>query len=250
MGTSRNSAVRSIDPERNSLKRSFPTVFVAVLIVLVVAMAASAAAPEDRVLPPSQYLSPKAKELATRHAKSLYELSADVYHCLPWLDVRKDSIGFFKPKNAATDDRYLSMRVFIDQRSSPEFDQQSLEQQASAMFSRYVGPLLKRMTRNPAILADDAIYGFNVILEWTKQAPESPRARPVNETIAAFMDKADAIDYLSGKSGAHELAEKARVLAWDGEREIGRIQLSAWDDNFVATYKVQNYQVKPGVTCP
>jgi hypothetical protein len=118
------------------------------------------------------------------------------------------------------------------------------------MFSRYVPSLLRRMARNDKLLRDPMLDGFTVIVSWRKATPQRAADRPVNETIAAFMDKADAIDYLSGKSGAHELAEKARVLAWDGEREIGRIQLSAWDDNFVATYKVQNYQVKPGVTCP
>jgi hypothetical protein len=31
---------------------------------------------------------------------------------------------------------------------------------------------------------------------------------------------------------------------------MGPLRLSAWDDNFVSTYKVKNYQLEPGVTCP
>jgi len=30
---------------------------------------------------------------------------------------------------------------------------------------------------------------------------------------------------------------------------LGRLRLAAWDDNFVSTYKVENYQLAPGVTC-
>ena len=28
-----------------------------------------------------------------------------------------------------------------------------------------------------------------------------------------------------------------------------RLRLAAWDDNFVSTYKVANYQLAPGVSC-
>src|SRR2546430_9691537 len=36
---------------------------------------------------------------------ALRELNEGVYHCLPWLEVQKQSIGFFKPKGATQDDQ-------------------------------------------------------------------------------------------------------------------------------------------------
>lgn len=220
------------------------------LVIALTATVGAAAPPEDRVLPPNQYQTQKAKDLATRHAKTLRDLSAEVYHCLPWVEVSKNSIGFFKQKNAAGDDRYLSIRIYIEQERSPQFASLAPEQRASAMFSRYVGPLLQRMTRHPAVLADDAIQGFNVILEWMKQTPQAAGARPVHETMAVFIERTDAASYVDGTMRAHELADKAKILGWDGERAIGALRVSAWDDDFVASYKIQNYQLEPGVTCP
>jgi hypothetical protein len=39
------------------------------------------------------------------------------------------------------------------------------------------------------------------------------------------------------------------VLGFDGETALGELRLSAWEDNFVTTYKVKDYQLAPGVSC-
>jgi hypothetical protein len=209
---------------------------------------AGGAVPADRVLPVSEYTSPKAQRLALRHATALRELNADVYHCLPWMEVAKHSIGFFKPRGVTEDARYLSMRVYVEQDPSAQFASLTLEERATAMFSRYVGPLLRRMARDPGIASDDAIDGFTVVLEWLKQLP-ARGARPVHETIAVFVDKVDADDYMAGRTAGHDLAARARILAWDGEAPRGALALAAWDDDFVSTFKIRNYQLPAGVTC-
>ena len=96
---------------------------------------AAPAAPADRVLPIDQYQSEKARRLATTHAGALRDLAAGVYHCMPWVDVQKHSIGFFKPKHVEKDDRYLSIRMYIEQDPSAEFAALSMEQRATSMFS-------------------------------------------------------------------------------------------------------------------
>jgi hypothetical protein len=46
------------------------------------------------------------------------------------------------------------------------------------------------------------------------------------------------------------LSDRAKVMGFDGETPLGAIKLApTWDDNFVTTYKVENYQLEPGVTC-
>jgi hypothetical protein len=209
-----------------------------------------AAPSDDYVLPAEQHTSEKGKRLATRYAPALREMSAKIYHCMPWVEVKRNGIGFYKPKHLEGDLRYLSINIYIDQQPSPEFAAYSIEERASRMFSRYVGPMVRRMAATPGLLNDTSLDGFTVILEWLKQVPATPNARPVHETIATFLDRATAADYVAGRLPARELAARGRVLAWDGETSLGPIRLASWEDDFVATYKVANYQLAPGVSCP
>jgi hypothetical protein len=231
-----------------SVKHTLGLTFV--LACALLARAATAAPAEDRLLPLDQYTSDKARTLATKHGPALRELNAGIYHCIPWVEVQKHSIGFFKPKHLAGGDiRYLSLRIYIEQDPSAEFAKLRVEDRASAMFSRYVGPLLRRMTKNAAIAPDAGIEGFTIILEWLKQGQRGEGDRPVHETIAIFIDKPVAVEYLAGSAPITEVAAKSRVLGFDGETALGSLRLAVWNDNFVNTYKVTNYVLEPGVTC-
>ena len=209
------------------------------------------AAPSDAsVLPPEQHTSEKGRRLATAHVGALRELSARIYHCMPWVEVKRNGIGFYKPKHLEGDLRYLSINIYIDQQPSPEFAGFTVEERASRMFSRYVGPMLKRMARPAALLGDKELDGFTVILGWLKQAPTSAGGRPVHETIAVFLERPIVVDYVGGRLATRDLSARARVLAWDGETALGPTRVNSWDDDFVSTYKVSNYQLAPGVSCP
>jgi len=211
--------------------------------------AAVAAPPTDRVLAASEYTTEKGRALANAHVRALQELNAGIYHCWPWVELQKASIGFYRPKNATQDDRYLSARIYIEQDASPAFGQLRFEERAAAMFSRYVSPLLRRMTKDPALASDSKLDGFTTILEWMKPAPPVG-GRPVHETIAVFIDKAAALEYLSGQADFKALTGRARVLGFDGQTPLGVVALgTTWDDNFVNTFKVANYQMEPGIVC-
>lgn len=220
--------------------------------LLLGAAVASAQGPAaDRVLPADQHTTDKARRLAERHAPALAALNAQVYHCLPWVEVHKQSIGFYRPKHSQRDDRYLSIRIYIEQDPSPAFASLAFAQRASAMFSRYVGPMLRRMTRDRALAADREVDGFTVILEWLKQGPAAagPGGRPIHETIAVFVERPLAVDYLAGRARIGDVAARAVVLGFDGETPLGRVRLNGWEDGFVSTHRVANYQLAPGVTC-
>jgi hypothetical protein len=212
---------------------------------------AMAAAPSDAsVLPPEQHTSDKGRKLATTYVGALRDLSARIYHCMPWVEVKKNGIGFYRPKHLEGDARYLSVNIYIDQQVSPEFAAFTIEERASRMFSRYVGAMLRRMARPQAMLADNSLDGFTVILEWLKQAPTAPGGRPIHETIAVFIDRPTVVDYIGGRVPSRDLATRARILGWDGATALGSLKLTSWDDDFVSTFKVANYQVAPGVSCP
>jgi hypothetical protein len=229
--------------------RGRPTVAVALALLTVFVGAAGAAPPTDRVLSADQYTTDKGRRLAAAHGRALQELNAGIYHCWPWVEIQKASIGFYRPKNAQQDDRYLSIRIYIEQDPSAAFGRLPFEERAAAMFSRYVGPLLKRMSRDSTLTNDAALDGFTAILEWMKQVPPV-NGRPVHETIAIFIEKATALEYLRGGMDIRAVAGRARVLGFDGETALGPVTLApTWDDNFVSTYKVENYQLEAGVTC-
>ena len=184
------------------------------------------------------------------HARALDDLNAGIYHCWPWVEVQKASIGFYRPKNVQQDDRYLSVRIYIEQDPSPAFAKLRFEERAAAMFSRYVGPLLRRMTKDPAVAADATLDGFTVILEWMKPAPPAvggPSTRRSRSSSTRRLRSTTS----RARSDVKALSGRARVLGFDGETALGAITIGpTWDDNFVSTFKVSNYQIEPGATCP
>src|SRR5262245_56023347 len=100
------------------------TLLIAVVAALTCAalLSAAGAAPSaDRVLSADKYTSDKARRLAATHEEALRNLNTFVYHCLPYIDVQKEGIGFFRPKHLTGDERYLALNVTIDQEPSPEF---------------------------------------------------------------------------------------------------------------------------------
>ena len=221
------------------------------LVLLALAPAAGAASkppPAGRVLSASEHSSDKARQLATRHERTLRELYTHLYHCLPWLEVRRNGIGFYKAKHlSGGDHRYLSLNVVIEQEpiSSP-----AREDRVTRMFSRYVAPLLRRMTREPALLRDPQLDGFSIILSWPKATPGGGSERPVNETIAVFIRRGVAEDFLAGRLAVGQLAQASHVLGWDGETALGQIRLTTVsEDNFVATFQLTNYELEKGITC-
>lgn len=211
---------------------------------------ALAAPPDDRIVPVDQYTSQKARTLAQKYATALRDLNAGIYHCLPWLDVDKESIGFFRPKHLEKprDDRYLSLRIYITQDASPQFAALKLKERAAAMFSRYIGAMLRRMTARKELVTDPLLDGFSVMVDWLKPTSR-PEGRPVRETIAVFADRPTVAEYLAGRVSIRDLAARAVVLGYDGETALGRLTIQAWEDDFIKTFQIANYRPEPGVTC-
>jgi hypothetical protein len=203
---------------------------------------------DDKVIPLERYTSPKGRALAAAHQVRLLRYSEYVYGCLPWFDVQKQSIGFQRPKFAEGDDRYFSTWVIIDQKEDPQFAAIAQGRRMSAMFSRFGMDLMRRMATVHDVVVDANVQGFSVVLSWLK--PGTLRSgQPVNESVAVFADKAAALDYLEGRIPAAELARRVRPLGFDGQKDLGVIPLEIWDDPFMATYKIPNYEPPPGITC-
>ena len=59
--------------------------------------------PADRVLQADRYTSEKGRGLAQKYQGQLRDLNAKVFQCMPWLEVKKEGIGFYKPKHDATE---------------------------------------------------------------------------------------------------------------------------------------------------
>jgi hypothetical protein len=229
---------------------------ISIVIGLVLAALAPTAAvgeesdrpPADRILAVGDYSTEKGKELAIRHDRALRDLNADVYHCLPWVEVKKAGLGFYRPKHLSGDDvRYLSLNVTVDQEPSADFMSLSRQDRAGRMFSRYVAPLLRRMTRDETVRRDEQVSGFTVIVSW----PSPPQAdgTRLSETIAAFIPRDVADGFARWHLTPGELAEASHVLAWNGESAVGELKVTAGEDDFLRTFRPTNFRPAEGVTC-
>ena len=220
----------------------------AVALLLGSTVPALAAGPQDGIIPLGEYSTAKARSLAQTHQTELLRLAENIYHCLPWMGVVKNGIGFPHPNGAAADDRYLSVWVSIDQAEDPRFGTLTLPQRVSAMFSRYGVDLLRRMSQFTDVASDVDVQGFTVILSWLK--PGSANAsQPVNETIALYVDKPTAADFLAQRVAASEFAEKATFNVFDGKTKVGRVRLDIVEDNFNSTFKLKGYVLEKGQHC-
>src|SRR5439155_34776 len=125
-------------------RRMMMTRLAAILAVflLFVAVAQAASPSEDRILGLDRYTSDKGRALAATYGATLKQINTSIYHCMPWLEVPKEGLGFYKPRDAARDDRYLSLRVYIEQEPSTQFAAMPIEQRASS--SKAPLPVMRR----------------------------------------------------------------------------------------------------------
>lgn len=230
---------------RHSMLRFIVRRLAALAIILFIPVPAAA---DDAIMSVDRYKTAKARTLATTHQSLLKQVREDIYHCMPWVGVQKAGIGFRQPKGAAEDDRYLSIWIVIDQDEDARFAALPAERRASAMFSRYGTDLLRRMTSLQPLVADPNVKGFSVVLSWLKPGTGGA-VQPVNETLALFSDKQTTLGFLARRIPASEFTRRAKFTVFDGVQDMGRIPLEVWEDSFVRTHKVANYEAPKGQRC-
>jgi hypothetical protein len=206
------------------------------------------AAADEAIMGIDQYKTPKARTLATTHQALLQQMREEIYHCMPWVGVQKAGIGFRQPKGATDDDRYISVWIMIDQDEDARFSALPAERRASAMFSRYGTDLLRRMAALQPLVADPNVQGFSVVLSWLKPGTGGA-VQPVNETLALFVDKPTALGFLGKRVSSSEFTRRAKFSVFDGVQDMGRLPLEVWEDSFVRTFKVANYEAPKGQRC-
>jgi len=211
---------------------------------------AHAAPPEEAIIPLAEYKSDQAQHLATTYSAQLRQFYDNVYHCLPWLDIRKRGLGFRTPRGAQRDERYLSIWVWVEQEINSDFTSLSPARRASAMFSRYGVDLLRRLSLLPQLAAEPQLAGYSVVLSWQKPDPGTkPGAQPVAETLAVFADKTAVQGFFAREVSPAEFADRAVVAAFDGKSALDRPALEIWEDPFTATFKLKDYTPDPSHRC-
>jgi hypothetical protein len=224
-------------------------VLVALLVFAVLARSQAFATSADALMPIEKYTTAKARTLANNHRVRLLEFSEQIYNCMPWLAVYPGRLGFPKYKDSVDDDRYLSTWIYIDQRDDPGFAALPQERRVSAMFSRYGVDMLRRMAALTDVVDDSDVTGLSVVLSWLKPGTSKPGQQAVNETVALFIDKTTAAEFLAKRVGSEEFVSRAKFNVFDGERLVGRLPLQVWEDSFNSTYKLSNYTPPKGAQC-
>jgi hypothetical protein len=214
------------------------------------AVSALAAPVEEVVMALDRYNTAKARTLATTYRPQLVQFYEHIYYCWPWVDLQKNGIGFRTPKWATADERFLSVWIWIDQGGDDgQFGSVPRERRASAMLSRYGPELLRRMSGLKGVARDGNVEGFGVILSWTKPGTGTLGTQAVNETLALFIDRATTLDFLTKKVPSAEFLNRARFVVFDGKDELGRLPLEVWDDPFLSTFKLKNYEPPKNQNC-
>jgi hypothetical protein len=232
------------------IRRAFTLLSLSVLGALGPAASAPAVPADEAIIPLEHYATPKARGLATAYRSQLAEMREEIYHCMPGVEVHKHGIGFRQPKGAAADDGYLSIWIIVDQHGDGRWAAVGPARRASAMFSRYGVDLLRRMAGVPGVLGDAGVHGLSVVVSWPKPEPNGrPGVQPVNETLVLFVDKGTALGFLAGTLPAVDFTDRARFVVFDGKEELGRLPLEMWEDPFVGTFKLENYQPAAGRQC-
>ncbi|HET7874123.1 MAG TPA: hypothetical protein VFN71_01255 [Methylomirabilota bacterium] len=230
------------------MTRSRIAAFVMALILAASCLPAWAGS-DDAIIPLERYSTPKGKTLAQTYAGQLIDFARRIYHCIPWVGANPQSIGFQRPRFATSDDRYLSVWLSIDQKEDPQFASLPQARRASAMFSRYGVEMLKRMAAL-GVAPDPNVRGFSIVLSWMKPGTVGqPGVTPMQETLAFFTDKATAHQFLEQSLPPSEFVQRANLILFDGDKEMGRVPIEVWEDNFVTTYKLPNYEPEPGAKC-
>lgn len=207
------------------------------------------AAPEDALRSVEKYTTVREKSLASVHRTRLLQFAAQIYNCLPWLAVYPGELGFRQARDNRGDALYLSMWIWVDQREDPAFAALSQERRVSAMFSRYGVDMLRRMAELSDVLDDRNVTGLSVVLSWLKPGTSRPGRQAVNETLALFVDKATAVDFLAKRVAPDEFTNRSQFTFFDGMDAVGRVPIEVWEDSFNSTYKVNSYEPPKGAQC-
>ncbi|HET9924856.1 MAG TPA: hypothetical protein VFS98_12115 [Methylomirabilota bacterium] len=215
----------------------------------VISGGAALAAPEDALRPVEKYTTVREKSLASAHRTRLLQFAAQIYNCLPWLAVYPGELGFRQARDNQGNDLYLSMWIWVDQREDASFAALSQQRRVSAMFSRYGVDMLRRMAELSDVLDDRNVAGLSVVLSWLKPGTSRPGRQAVNETLALFVDKATAMDFLAKRVAPDEFASRSQFTLFDGLDAVGRVPLEVWEDSFNSTYKVNSYDPPKGAQC-
>jgi len=223
---------------------------VALALLAALAGAARAAPPEETILPPEAYKSDAARSLAAAYAAQLRQIYDNVYHCLPWLHIGKHGLGFRRPRATDRDGHYLSIWVWVDQISNPEFAAMPVARRASAMFSRHGVDLLRRLLSHAPLAPEPRVAGYAVVLSWLKpDGTAGPAGQGVAETLAVFADTASVQGFFALSMTPAQFVERALVTSFDGKRELGRLALEIWEDSFATTFKLKDYTPDPAQRC-
>jgi hypothetical protein len=211
------------------------------------AVAAFAVPADDAIVPLDQYTTAKARALATTYRPQLQDLYWHLYRCVPWVEVQRGGLGFRSPKGAAADERFLALWIWIEQADDAAFAAMRPEQRASAMFSRYGIPLLRRLADVPGVAGDARVDGFGIVLSWIRPGSGRPLT---NETLVAFVDRPTALELAARVLPAAGLLRRARLSLFDGTTELAPpAELEVWEDPFLGTFKLKDHIPPPGANC-
>jgi hypothetical protein len=186
---------------------------------------ARADAQDALILPPAAHATGQARALAEAHAGELRALAGAVARCAPAVTIERRGIAFQRPQQAPAATPHLTLWVWLPAEPLPGGDPAA---RAGEAFRRYGRLLVRRLVARSAILTDDRVGGYGLILSWL--GPGSQSGRPIAESLVMFTDKVTAANFALDTIAAPTFLERAELRLFEGRSELAGARPTMGDE--------------------
>ena len=190
------------------------------------------------ILDSSQYSTEKGKSLAHSYQKNIKNIFHNInakYKGISFTPVTRTEngrftggIGFFREEveNNDEDHRYLGIRIgaadiFYLDNDSPENRALRVE----TIYTKYIRELLKIMTDEKEILANDDVEGFSIRIAWVSKSESLLTPSRYVDDLIVKASKSDAYDYSHKEITTQDFLSRSDVLQFSQNMSMEKINV-------------------------
>jgi len=189
---------------------------------------------------PSQYSTEKGSSLALAHQKNVDNIFRAInatYEGISFTPVTRSGngittggIGFFIKETGNNDEEHRCLGINISTDDIFYIDPQSPERSSlriETIYIKYIRDLLKIMTDEEEILADDAVEGLRIRIAWFNQLGTEPSSNRSVEDLIVSASKSDAYDYSHRQITTQDFLSRTDLFRFSQNISMEKIDLNA-----------------------
>jgi len=174
----------------------------------------------ETILPPVGHAAGEARALAEAHGPQLRALADGLARCAPALTVDRHGIGFRRPQARPGAAPHLTLWAWLPADAPPPGRDPATR--AGEAFRRYGRVLFRHLLARGAVLTDDRVGGYGLVLSWL--GPASRGGRPIAESLVLFADKVAGANLALDTIGPGVFLDRATVRLFEGQTELSGVR--------------------------